>query len=298
MHTPTLIAPLIALATWAVPTTPSRALQDSAGKLVLARAHGAAPHSAFSQEASNGTQEAPDAQTWPTADEILPVIDGLIDISDQFELYDAIESVDMVKVARRLNKQTEEELADLEKDGRDYALSKAATTIKKDIILRNTILAVRARVARSRISYVPYVPDDLPALKWTGREFRLRLAFSEIGDRVGAAIFRGDALEPQPSDFSAASWTRTTCGRDAEEMRTVCNIRLHDVPAALKERLENEYGKTIKVRWVWTGFPAKMATSYLAPLAVIRIYTTKVRTPRELQLQFVDEQNNVVWTAK
>ena len=81
-------------------------------------------------------------------------------------------------------------------------------------------------------------------------------------------------------------------------MRAVCSIRLPDVPATLRERLENEYGKTIKARWVWIGFPAKATTSYLAPLSVIRIYATKVRAPRGLQLQFMDEQNNVVWTAK
>jgi hypothetical protein len=72
------------------------------------------------------------------------------------------------------------------------------------------------------------------------------------------------------------------------------------MPAKLKDVIEDEFGKSINVRWRWRGFGDQVKGGLGAIGGDLRfgVYRMTVRAPAEVELQFIDSDGAVLWKAK
>ena len=187
----------------------------------------------------------------------------------------------------------------------------------KRVILSNKALKASFKRCRDQVSKVPlyYLPADdtgheeaSSPLKFIGGEFRFIIGCGLANsDKAALTMLLGSGERVQMNDtvilddVSAMYSPRVRCWPDEDDpFERCCGLSLKGMPARMKDVIEDEFGKTIAVRWRWKGFGSPTKAAYGAMGGDLRfgVYRMTVRAPSEVELQFIDSDGGVLWGAK
>jgi hypothetical protein len=186
--------------------------------------------------------------------------------------------------------------------GKGYQIQELDESIKGDARLRAAFDSQRIRM-KSMVLYADDGGEDRcqHTLVYDGQEFRLMFGQSNPGD------------DPQATAMLAPSCSRTldsgfqiNAGRSSRfkcwpsESTTTCGYRLQDMPIELKRVVENDYPKSIKLRWRWRGLGTvtRLRGGDVARFRSEARNAPSVIIPSELALEFVDGEGQVLWRAE
>ena len=214
-------------------------------------------------------------------------------------LYAALVGGDLVGYAAAIDPAVGRRLK--ETKGKAYQTQEVEDLVKGDKRLRASFEEQRRRI-RSMVLYVEGEAREgcRRALVYVGREFRLLLGdYGEGQDPLSTATVAPSCPQRLNPGFqiTAGRSPRFKCwpGRDA----TTCGYRLPDMPVELKRVIENEYPRTIRLRWQWRGVAGPTRIGYVDDNGnrVARRNGIAVTVPVDLGLEFVDAGGRILWTA-
>lgn len=217
-------------------------------------------------------------------------------------LYAALVDDDMVAWAARLDPAVAKQRA--ERHDKAYQTQLLEAGIRGDQRLR-ALFAEQRRQVRSTVLYADADGGDghCPRLVYVGNEFRLVVGQGDRGaDPLALATFApacSSALKPG-FQLTAGRSPRFKCWRAAATDDTLCGWRLPDMPAELKRVIEDEYPRSIKLRWRWRGLGGAARARYvdLDSNRVDPRSSLPVTIPLGLALEFVGSAGRVLWTAE
>jgi hypothetical protein len=233
-------------------------------------------------------------ETW------FPRIAGGYRIND-FDLYAALMKRDLISFASLMSESIKKELEDLA--DKPYQREKVHHRIRADRNLTSMFEAFRQKLATAVVYYKTESSNGLPELVYVRKEFRLVVGNDDLGDLPAVTLIAPNygrlAYPFGGEDVSLGKWSRAVCWRDADGQGT-CGARLPDMPARLKDVIEDQFGKTISVRWRWRGFPVPARTRLVdfSGRGQLVAIPAVVRIPSELALEFLDKEGNVIWAAR
>ncbi len=172
---------------------------------------------------------------------------------------------------------------------------------------RHTALSEEFRRRRNALSgsifYYTVSPDDQPSveMKYIDKQFRLQTNCSTTSaDKIAMTVVTNGELESlNDTDISAGRSHRSDCWSDPETTETCCGLRLPDLPTRLKASIEDEFGKTVHLRWRWRGFGEPTKTNLLLYGGIpATFHKAKVRVAWDIAAELVDDEGKVLWTAR
>ena len=172
-----------------------------------------------------------------------------------------------------------------------YHLDLLVREIKDDRDVRKLLANWRSELGE----YDYRLPAEPGPLLYIDREFEVELAtdvWSSDPDRTDK--LRTIRYETNGScDLSFGAWSRITWGQRGSSYSTVGYVRLSGMPESLKARVEQDVGKTVFVRWRWSG---------IAEIEYHRsfdyTYEECVLVPARIRLEFVDADGQILWTFR
>lgn len=213
-------------------------------------------------------------------------------------LYTALVDGDVVAYAARVDDTVRARLEAAR--GKGYQTQQLEAAITQDRRMRAAFDEQRHRLQ----TMVLYADDPgevsggcSRSIVYIGTEFRLMLgsrargadALTHATVAPGCAPANGSGVQ-----ITAGRSPRFKCWPAVQD--ATCGWRLPDMPDSLKEVIESRYPESIKLRWRWRGLGdvnrIRTIDAYADggnPLAVT--------TPHELELEFVDGDGRVLWTA-
>ena len=217
-------------------------------------------------------------------------------------LYTALVSGDIVTYAVRIDPANAARMETLK--GKEYQIQQLEEGFKRDSRLVNAFDDHRRRL-KSMIVFVDGdgVQGDAchHPLVYVADEFRLVLGQSNggAGDPLSHATIAPGCPRVLATEFqiTAGRSTRFICW--TSDYVTTCGWRLPDMPAALKDVIENIYPGSVKLRWRWRGVDGTVRSRYLDGNGnrVASSKSVALAIPGQLGLEFVDQSGHVLWTA-
>jgi hypothetical protein len=232
--------------------------------------------------------------------EAFPVSGSEHRIAD-WTLYTALVTGDLVTYGEKVDPSIAKRAVGAK--GKPYQTQQVEMTIKGDARLVAAFNDQRRRIQ----AMVLYVDGDGFAnekcrhpLAYVEKEFRLVLGESNDGaDPLSHATIAPScpsALHPG-FQITAGRSSRFKCWQS--EYVTRCGWALPDMPAALKDVVESDYPASLALRWRWRGLGDAVHTRYADANGnrVAMQDRVAVTVPGELNLEFVDSDGHVLWTA-
>jgi hypothetical protein len=229
-----------------------------------------------------------------------PLVAGAHHVSD-WALYTALVDGDIVGYAARIDPAMAPRFE--QAVGKGYLTQRLQEDVKHNPALRASFDDHRRRVATMSL----YTDGDgvgrqtcQHPVVYINNEFRLVLGQIPRGDQplAHATVAPGCAQTIEPGfQLTAGRSPRFKCW--AAEDLTLCGWRLPDMPVDLKQVIESEYPKAIKVRWRWRGLGAVTRihqTDYDGHYTPQNT-TVALTVPANLELEFVDGGGRIRWAA-
>jgi hypothetical protein len=218
-----------------------------------------------------------------------------------WKLYAALVDDDVVAYAARIDDGVAGRLEAAR--GKAYQTQQLETAIKQDKRLRAAFDDQRRRI-RTMMLYSDGEGAAGGACRrsivYVATEFRLVLGTRASGadPLASATVAPGCAVSSDVHfQITAGRSPRFRCWPGVNE--TMCGWRLPDMPDSLKEVIEDQYPRSIKLRWHWRGLGAVSRVRSVDSNGdrVSEREASDVTTPLELGLEFVDAAGRVLWTA-
>jgi hypothetical protein len=182
-----------------------------------------------------------------------------------FSFYQKLMRDDFVSFVTSVDDAVREELDDLGE--KQFQIEKVHQRLRNDNDLVKLFGAFKQRLASAVVYYVSDDDNEFPSVKYVGKEFRLIVSNPGLGgERAALALIAphyGNVQYPNEGDeITVGTWARVACWED-ENWTKACGVRLRDMPAGMKDGIEDQFGKSINVRWRWRGFPTAIRTRYV-----------------------------------
>jgi hypothetical protein len=228
-----------------------------------------------------------------------PLVAGAHAVGD-WSLYAALVAGDLVSYASKIDPSVA--LRFQQNTGKGYQIRQLEEELKRDKQLRAAFEEHRRRISSmilfaQREGVGGYVCRQ--SLVYMGNEFRLILGET----LVGAEPLLSAVVAPGCSEVGETG-LQITAGRSSRfkcwtvDRIMTCGWRLPDMPAELKQVIENEYPTSIKVRWRWRGLAGvARVRSELSGYRSSERESIALTLPINLALEFVDGGGQVRWTA-
>jgi hypothetical protein len=213
-----------------------------------------------------------------------------------WKLYAALASTELIAYAAAVDPTVARQLE--QSKGKGYQTQQVEEALKRDPRVRAAFDDQRRRIKAMAL----YVEGDgteacKRSLVYVGQEFRLVLGEdSQRGDPLALATVAPSCPQLLREGFqiTAGRSPRFKCWPNG--YGRACGLRLPDMPAELKKVIEDQYPKSIKLRWRWRGLSG---TAHVQDQEGrwAKKKGVAVAVPTELGLAFVDGSGHVLWTA-
>ncbi len=216
-----------------------------------------------------------------------------------WKLYTALVDDDLVAYAARIDPGIGGRIE--EARGKGYQMQQIEAAIKQNKPLRAAFDEQRRRI-RTMVLYTDGDEGGMcrRSVVYADGEFRLILgARSRGADRLASATVAPSCAEAGNArlQITAGRSPRFKCWAGVNE--TTCGWRLPDMPQSLERVIEDQYPRSIKLRWRWRGLGGVSRVRFVDSNEnrVSDADATEVTTPLELGLEFMDDKGHVLWTA-
>ncbi len=154
--------------------------------------------------------------------------------------------------------------------------------------LRSMVLSAEGDSAEGGCPRLVYRPDGFRLIVGQGAVGQNRLSHATI---LPTCADNGTGFQ-----ITAARSPRFDCWAQAGE--TACGWRLSDMPKSLKRTIEDDFHRSIKLRWRWRGLSGVVQVPLLDENGNRSAQHGEAAIPTDLALEFVGEAGQVLWTAK